>query len=82
MFSWDSASLLFVRPPYTCPITRTSSRPNRSSGLRLGGRPAEEFDSIRTHGGSGSLVAVLDRASPADYPSSSGKGKAKVSEIR
>ena len=40
MFGWDYASLSFVRPPYTCPIMRTSSRPNRSSGLRIGGRLA------------------------------------------
>ena len=31
--------------PYTCPIMRTSSRLNRSSGLRIWGRPAEESES-------------------------------------
>ena len=68
--------------PYTCPIMRTSSGPNRSSGLRLGGRPDEEFESRRTDGGSGSLAAVVDRAPPTDHPSPSGKGKGKVSQIR
>ena len=60
----------------------TSSRPNRSSGLRIGGRHAEESESRRTGGGSGSLAAVVDRAPPADHPSPSGKGKGKISEIR
>ena len=82
MFGWDSASLSFVRPPYTYPIMHTSFRPNHSSGLRLGGRPAEESESRQTGGGSSSLVVVVDRAPPADHPSPSGKGKGKVSEIR
>ena len=68
--------------PYTCPIMRTSSGPNRSSGLRLGGRPVEESKSRRTDGGSCSLPAMVNRAPPADHPSPSGKGKGKVSEIR
>ena len=68
--------------PYTCPIMRTSSGPNRSSGLRLGGRPNEEFESRRTGSGSGSLAVVVDRAPPADHPSPFDKGKGKVSEIR
>ena len=68
--------------PYTCPIMRTSSRPNRSSSLRKGGRPAEESESRRTGGGFGSLAVVVDRAPPADHPSSFGKGKGKISEIR
>ena len=68
--------------PYTCPIMHTSSGPNRSSGLRLRGRPTEEFELRWTGGGSNSLVAVVDRDPPADQPSPSGKGKRKVSEIR
>ena len=68
--------------PYTCPIMCTSSGPNRSSGLRIGGRPAEESESRRTGGGSGSLSVVVNRAPPADHPSPSGKGKGKISEIR
>ena len=82
MFGWDSASLSFVQPPYTCPIMRTSSRPNRSSGLHIGGRPTEESESRQTSGGSDSLAAVVDRSPPADHPSPSGKGKGKISEIR
>ena len=68
--------------PYTCPVMRTSFGPNRSYGLRLGGRPAEESDSRQTGCGSGSLAAVVDRAPPTDHPFPSGKGKGKVSEIR
>ena len=68
--------------PYTCQIMRTSFGPNRSSGLRLGGRPAKESESRRISGGSGSLIVVVDRAPPADHPSLSGKGKGKVSDIR
>ena len=68
--------------PYACPIMRTSSGPNRSSGLRIGERPIEEFESRRTDDGSCSLVVVVDRAPPADHPSSSGKGKGKIREIR
>ena len=30
--------------PYTCPIMRTSSGPNRSSGLRIRGSSVEEPD--------------------------------------
>ena len=67
--------------PYTCPIMRTSSGPNCSSGLRIGGRPAEESESRQTGSGFDSLAAVVNRA-PADHPSSSGKGKGKISEIR
>ena len=72
---------LFVSS-YTCPIMHTSSRPNRSFGLLIGGRSAEEFESSRTGGRSGSLIAVVDRAPLADHPSLPGKAKGKVSEIR
>ena len=61
---------------------RTSSRPNRSSGLRIGGRPAEESESRRTDGGSGNLAAVVDKALPAGHLSSPGKGNGKISEIK
>ena len=61
---------------------RTSSKPNRSSGLLLKGRPTEESESRRTGGGSGSLAVVVNRAPPTDHPSPSSKGKGKVSEIR
>ena len=68
--------------PYTFPIMRTSSRPNRSSGLRLGGRPTEESKLRQIGDGSGSLAAVVDRTPLADHPSPFGKGKGKVNEIR
>ena len=57
--------------PYTCPIMRTSSGPNLSSGMRIEGRPTKESESRRTSGGSGSLAAVVDRAHPTDHPSPS-----------
>ena len=60
---------------------RTSYKPNRPSGLRIGGRPTEESESRRIGGGSGSLAVVVDRAPPACHPSSPSKGKGKVSEI-
>ena len=62
-------------------VTCTSSRPNRSSGLRIRGKPVEEYKPRRTDGGSSSLAVVVDRAPPADHPSPSGKGKGKISEI-
>ena len=68
--------------PYTFPIMCTSSRPNHSLGLRIGGRPAEESESRWTGSGSNSRAALVDRAPLADHPSSSGKGKGKISEIR
>ena len=61
---------------------RTSSRPNRSSGLWIGERLAEESRLRRTGEGSGNLAAVVDRAPPAGHPSPPGKGKGKVSAIK
>ena len=61
---------------------RTSSGPNRSSGLRIGGRPVEESKLRRTGEGSGNLSAVVDRAPPMGHPSPPGKGKGKISEIK
>ena len=68
--------------PYTCPIMRTSSRPNRSSGLCIGGSFAEELDLGQTGEGSGRPAIVVDQVPLAGPPSPSGKGKSKVSEIR
>ena len=68
--------------PYICSIMRTSFGLNRSFGLRIGGRSVEESESRQTGGGSGNLVVVVDRVSPVDYPSPSGKCKGKISEIR
>ena len=56
--------------------------PNRSSGLRIGRRPAEESESGRTGGGSSNLAVVVDRAPPMGHPSPPGKGKGKISEIK
>ena len=72
----------FFDLPYTCLIMRASSRPNGFSSLLIEGRPVEEFESRWTNGGSSSLVVMVDRAPPADHPSSSGKDKGKISEIR
>ena len=68
--------------PYTCPIMRTYSGPNRSSGLCIEGRPTEESESRQTNSGSDSLAIMVDRAPLTDHPSLSGKGKGKISEIR
>ena len=72
----------FVRPSYIRPIMRTSSGPNRSSSLHIGGRPTEESELRWTDGGSDSLAAMVDRAPPANHPSPFGKCKGKISEIR
>ena len=68
--------------PYTCLIMRTSSGPNRSSGLRIGGSSTEEPDLGQTGEGSGRSAIVVDCVPLAGPPSPSGKGKSKVSEIR
>ena len=68
--------------PYTCPIMRTFSRPNRSSGLPIGGSSAEEPDLGQTSEGSGCPAIVVDRVPLVGPPSPFGKGKGKISEIR
>ena len=40
---------------YLCPIMCASSRSNRSTGLHIGGRPAEGSESRQVGGGSGGL---------------------------
>ena len=60
----------------------TSSGPNRSSGLRIGGSSTEEPDLRQICEGSGCPTLVVNRVPPARPRSSSGKGKNKVSEIR
>ena len=67
--------------PYTYPIMRTSSRPNRSSGLRIRSSFTEEPDLGQTGEGSGHPAIVVDRVPLAGPPSPSSKGKSKVSEI-
>ena len=61
---------------------RTSSRPSRSSGLRIGGKPTEGSDLGQIGGGPGRPVIVVDWVPLAGPPSLSGKSKSKVSEIR
>ena len=68
--------------PYSCPIMHTSSEPNRSSGLRIGGSSIEEPDLGQTGEGSSRLAVVVNRVPPTGPPSPSGKGKSKVSEIK
>ena len=67
--------------PYTCPIMRTSSRPNCSSSLRIGGSSAEEPDLEHTGERFGRPAIVVDRVPSAGPIFPSGKGKSKVSEI-
>ena len=68
--------------PYTCLIMRTSSKPNRSSGLRIGGSFVEEPDLGQTGERSGRPAVVVDRVPLARPLSPFRKGKNKVSEIR
>ena len=68
--------------PYSCPIMHTSSRPSRSSGLRIGGSSIKEPDLGQIGEGSGRPALIVDRVPPVGPPSPSGKGKAKVNEIR
>ena len=67
---------------YSCPIMRTSSRPNHSSGLHIGGNSTEELDLGQIGKGSGHPALVVDRVPLAGPPSPVGKGKGKVHEIR
>ena len=68
--------------PYSYPIMRTSSRPNNSYGLRIGGSSIEEPYLGQIGEGSGRLALVVDRIPPSGPPSLSGRGKNKVSEIK
>ena len=82
MFGCDSASCHLLDLSYTFPTMRTSSGPTRSSGLCIGGKSAEEPDLGQTNEGSGHPALIVYRVPSAGPPSSSGKGKGKVSEIR
>ena len=64
---------------YSYPIMRTSSGPNRSFGLRIGGSFVEEGQ--RGEGSSHPAI-VVDHVPLAGPPSPLGKGKSKVGEIR
>ena len=68
--------------PYTCSIMHTSYRPNRPSGLRIGGSSTEGSDLGQIGGGSDRPAIVVDQVPLAGPPSPRDKGKGKVSEIR
>ena len=61
---------------------RTSSSPNRHSGLCIGGSPVGKYESRRTGGGFSNLSAVVDRAPPMGHPSPPDNGKGKIREIK
>ena len=61
---------------------RASSRSSRSSGLQIGGKLAEGFESEQVGGGSGGLPAIAVRAPLVGHPPLPGKGKERISEIR
>ena len=61
---------------------RTSSGPNFSSGMRIGGSSTEEPDLGQISEGFDRLAIVVDQVPLAGPPSPSGKGKSKDSEIR
>ena len=83
MLGWGSASfvVLFVLS-LRCLIMHASSVSSRSVGLRIEGRPAEEFESGRIGGGLGSPAAVVVGVLLVGYLPPPGKGKGKISEIR
>ena len=68
--------------PYTCPIMRTSSGPSHHSGLRIGGSSTEGSNLGQIGGGFDRPAIVINRVPLAGPPSSYGKGKGKVNEIR
>ena len=59
-----------------------SSRSSRSTGLHIGGRPAEGFESEQVGSGSGGLPIAVVRAPLVGHPPLPGKGKERISEIR
>ena len=59
-----------------------SSGSSRFIGLRIGGRPAEEFVSGQTGGGLGGPAAVVAGVLPVGYLPPPGNGKGKIREIR
>ena len=67
--------------PFTCAIIYTSFRPNRPSGLCIGGGSTEGSDLGQIGGGSGRPAIVINQVPLAGPPSPHGKGKGKVSEI-
>ena len=66
---------------YLYPITCASSGSIRSTGLHIGGRPAERAESERVGGGYGGLPSAAARAPLVGHPPLLGKGKERISEI-
>ena len=65
-----------------CLALHISMRPSRSFFLRIGSNSIEASGSGQTSGESDSLAVVVHRDAPREPPSSLGKGKGKISEIR
>ena len=82
MFGWDSASLSFVRPPLYLPNHAYFLWAKSFFWSVHKGSSAEEPDLGQTGEGSGRPAIVVDRVPLVGPPSSSSKGKSKVSEIR
>ena len=61
---------------------RAFSGSRHSTGLHIGGRPAEGSESEQVSGGSGGLPTPTVRAPLVGHPPLSGKGKERISEIR
>ena len=55
---------------------------NRSTGLHIGGRPAEGSESEQVGGGSGGLPIAAVKAPLVGHSPLPGKGKERISEIR
>ena len=82
MFGCDSASLSFSRPPLYLPNHAYLLRAHSFFWSRIGGNSAKEPDLGQTGEESGRPALIVDLVPSAGPPSSSGKGKGKVSEIR
>ena len=74
--------LSFVRFSLPSSIMRASSRSNRSTGLHIGGRPAEGSESEQACGGSGGAPVAAVRAPLVGHPPLAGNGKERSREIR
>ena len=60
----------------------SSSGSSRSTGLHIGGRPAEGSEFEYVGGGSCGLLVAVVRAPLVGHPPLPGKGKERISEIR
>ena len=85
MFAYENCMSIFYRSsifPYTCSIMHTSSRPSCPSGLCIGGSSTEGSNLGQIRGGFDRPAIFVDRVLLAGPPSTYGKGKGKVNEIR